>query len=616
MSLKTNILILFSLLGFNLLISQELPPVITYTPDIYGADNQNWSISQSSNKHIYVANNNGLLEFNGENWTLHKSPNETIMRSVLVVGELIYTGCFMEFGFWKKSNTGTLQYTSLSKDLNLIEDEQFWKIIELDGFVLFQSLDRIYIYNVSTKEFRILGTDKKITKMYKVDDSIYFQRQYDGIYRILNGEEQLVFTYPEIINDIVVNIYQKDQGLLFQTQNSGFYNYSNNRIEQWPVNLGANDQLDNYSIYHSLQLKNGNYVLGTVSAGIIVLNNNGELVFRVNQEQGLNNNTVLSTYEDMTNNLWLGLDNGINCININSPFRVFRDDIGKLGTVYCSAIYQGRLYLGTNQGLYSKRLNIIEDYKYIEETKGQVWSLSVIDNQLFCGHNNGTFLIDNDEAIKVSGIEGVWDIKSMPGSNDYLLQGTYSGFYVLQKENARWKVTHKVRGFDRSAKFFEFSSSDELLVNHEYKGVFILTMADNYTSIIEEQEVENTTKAAYSSLFKYGGNVYYAYKNGVYKYIVSEKRFEKDPSLSAVYKPEDYVTGKMISIENARELWGFTTNEIVYVSPGKLTNELEINRLQFPSKLRKTATGYENVSKLTEDKYVFGTTTGYFLLEK
>ncbi|NNC46224.1 MAG: LuxR family transcriptional regulator, partial [Winogradskyella sp.] len=308
MLLRRTFLILICFIGCCHLFSQELPPVITYAPDAYGADNQNWSISQSSDKYIYVANNRGLLEFNGENWKLHSSPNETIMRSVLVVDDLIYTGCFMEFGYWKTSKQGLLEYTSLSRDLELIEDEQFWKIVELDGFVLFQSLDRIYIYNVQAKTFRILGTDKKITKMYKVDDSIYFQRQYDGIYRIINGEEELVFTDAELIDDIVINIYQRDNDLLFQTQNNGFYSYTNNVIKPWTIVLGGKGQLSDYSVYHSIRIANGSFVLGTISAGLIVLDRDGKFQFSINQEQGLNNNTVLTAFEDITNNIWLGLD--------------------------------------------------------------------------------------------------------------------------------------------------------------------------------------------------------------------------------------------------------------------------------------------------------------------
>ena len=110
--------------------AQELPPIKAYTSKNYQAGNQNWGISQDSNKNMFFANNEGLLHFDGNNWTLYNSPNKTIMRSVLAVGERIYTGCYMEFGFWEKNPAGAYQYTSLSQDIagRLVEDEQFWSI--------------------------------------------------------------------------------------------------------------------------------------------------------------------------------------------------------------------------------------------------------------------------------------------------------------------------------------------------------------------------------------------------------------------------------------------------------------------------------------------------------
>ena len=120
-----------------------------FYPAEYNAQNQNWAIAQSPEKLIYAANSEGLLEYNGANWTLYASPNETIMRSVTAIGGKIYTGSYMEFGYWEKNLLGVLEYKSLSQDLKveLKQDEEFWKIIGIDDFIIFQSLNRIYIYN-------------------------------------------------------------------------------------------------------------------------------------------------------------------------------------------------------------------------------------------------------------------------------------------------------------------------------------------------------------------------------------------------------------------------------------------------------------------------------------
>ncbi|MEB8389505.1 hypothetical protein OO012_20065, partial [Rhodobacteraceae bacterium KMM 6894] len=115
-----------------------------FSPGDYQGGNQNWMVSQASNKYIYAANNAGLIEYNGEKWKLHESPNGTIIRSVKVIGALIYTGSYMDFGYWEKDQFGNLQYTSLSDQLKepFVEDEQFWNILDFGDWVLFQSLDR------------------------------------------------------------------------------------------------------------------------------------------------------------------------------------------------------------------------------------------------------------------------------------------------------------------------------------------------------------------------------------------------------------------------------------------------------------------------------------------
>jgi hypothetical protein len=115
------------------------------------------------NQFVYFANNEGLLEYNGSNWTVYPSPNETIIRSVKVVDDKIYTGCYMEFGFWKRKPNGLLEYTSLSSKIKnkLIEDEHFWNIINLDQWVLFQSFNRIYVYNTKEKTFQFIIYERK-----------------------------------------------------------------------------------------------------------------------------------------------------------------------------------------------------------------------------------------------------------------------------------------------------------------------------------------------------------------------------------------------------------------------------------------------------------------------
>ena len=109
---------------FQILVGQALPPIENFGISDYGAGSQNWAISQDDNNHIYVGNNKGLLEYNGSAWKLYPSYNSTIIRSVKVIENKVYTGFYMDFGYWGKDSNGAFKFHSLVKDLKLelIED--------------------------------------------------------------------------------------------------------------------------------------------------------------------------------------------------------------------------------------------------------------------------------------------------------------------------------------------------------------------------------------------------------------------------------------------------------------------------------------------------------------
>ena len=334
--------IIFFLLNFLLvtpfLFSQEIPPIQVFSTEDYGAENQNWSITQDEDKFIYVANNKGLLEYNGVNWHLFSTPNETIMRSVYCYNKKIYSGSYMDFGFWKRNEFGLLDYTSLvkSNNIKMLEDEQIWEIVELDGWMLFKSLQRIYLYNINNNEVKIIESDKNLIKLSKVENSVYFQEIEKGIFRIENGLPKLISDNDIFKNNKIVEIFNKENKLLFLTQKSGFYYLENNTLQKW--NLPYKN-LELKTIYSAKQLKNGDFVIGTISSGLLYLNNNGTLSYQITQSLGLSNNTVLSTFEDIDHNLWLGLDNGINTLNLTSPFRLYTKQNNFWGTIYSSIVF-------------------------------------------------------------------------------------------------------------------------------------------------------------------------------------------------------------------------------------------------------------------------------------
>ena len=614
LKLLKNIFSLFILLVSLLSEAQELPPIKNFTPNMYGAENQNWAISQNLDNYIYVANNVGLLEYNGAKWQLYTLPNGAVVRVVNVVNSKIYTGAYMEFGYWEKNQYGKLIYESISSKIkNDLVEEDFWNIIPFDSFILFQSLQRIYIYDTINESFNIIDAKVPLTNIFKVDGSLYFQKKGIGVFRIENGEPTLISDDPILKNNIIVNIYLINDLLFFQTQELGIFKFNDTKISKWDI--PANASIKNLNVYSSLQLKDGSIVLGTISDGIYHLSETGNLITSINQEKGLNNNTVLSLFEDNDQNIWLGLDNGVSVINFNSPFSVYNDLKGKLGSVYASVVFNNKLYLGTNQGLFYKKLNSNENFKFISGTKGQVWCLKVIDNTLFCGHNSGTFVVDNSNATLISNVMGTWDIKPI-FKTGLLLQGNYNGLSVLKKIGNNWTYRNTLEGFNISSRFFEFSEENEIFVHHESNGVLNLKVDANFERVLNYKKEPSAPKSLKSSLVTYYNKLIYASNLGVFEYVKEQQKFIRDTILTNNFiNSDNYISGKLIVEDKTNTLWGFTKKSLVYFSPGKLDNVLRPHNISLTADLRNFLPGFESMSYLTDAVYLFGTLRGYIKLD-
>ena len=595
------------------LFSQELPPIQNYTPKTYNGEYQNWAISQSSSKLIYIANHSSLLEFDGYTWRSYKLPSASIIRSVEVVDDRIYTGSYREFGYWTKEDSGQLSYTSLSAllDSPVSMDEEFWDILVHDHWVLFQSLDRIYIYDLFEKDFKIIDANSAKAKLHKIKDKVYFQKAREGLFTLDKGKPVLVTDHQVLKSQSLIGLYHYKGNLLLVTDNAKWYLYDHNTLTPFSTDM---DSLD-LRIYSSIRLSDDTFVVGSISNGFFHLDQNGHQIRNVNQSKGLNNNTVLSLFEDADKNLWLGLDNGLSVVNLHSPFNEYIDKLGKLGVVYAALNHEEYLYLGTNQGLFVRRSDSQDDFKMIRGTQGQVWSLQRVHQTIFCGHNSGTFVIRGDQAELVSDFRGTWGVKVMAQRDDLVLQGNYNGLSVLEKENGHWSLRNIIEGFDTSSRFFEINDLD-VVVNHEQKGVFHLVLDTAFQKVVR---VDNVGPISHSSnLFQFQDQLYYKTFTGIYAIDDKLTDITLDSAMTdIVFKDNQRPISILIPDSLEQRVWYFTENGIKYIHQSSLSGKLNDFNIPIPNTLSNNlgVSGFENISKISNSRYLIGSSNGYISLD-
>jgi len=601
---------LFFMLCSHFTISQELPPIQVYAPDDYQAGNQSWALTQGERGFLYAANNKGLLEFNGGQWTLYPSPNETIIRCVQAHDGKIYSGCYMDFGVWDRDDLGVLRYKSLSDSVRdeMVADEHFWNILVHRQKLIFQSLDQVFIYHPDNGQIEHFGPENGIDKLFASGQRLFFSDETKHLYELEAGAVKYLTSRP--LPSRIIHAELLGQEIRILTDSDGFFLL---KKDGTLINLSETEAIADTRIYSALSLQDGRLVVGTITKGIFILDSSLQLIHRIAQVNGLSNNTVLSLFADSANNIWAGTDNGISCINLGSAFRKFTDRTGRLGTIYAAIKYENRLYLGTNQGLFVRELAQPMQYRLVTGTKGQVWSLFTYEGSLFCGHDQGTFIIRDGRAESIFNKSGTWQFTPVPDRPDLILQGNYDGISILVKKGKDWSLRNKIEGFDLSARFLGLLPGQELYIGHEYKGVFGLQLDTNYQEVVENKHYATPEKGKNAGLARFKNRVLYFSREGVFFLQNFKEGFKKDERLSSLLAGTHYESGRM-SVEQDNRLWCFTSKQIVYLSEGSLSDDLTVNEIAVPAGLLNMMSGYENIELLDNKHYLIGTAQGYLMM--
>jgi hypothetical protein len=505
----------------------------------YRGGTQNWNIVDDEQGNIYVANNNGTLRFDGEDWEIFPASNNSVVRS-LAYGDdrKVYVGAYNEIGVLEKSERTGIRYHTLNhlipEDSKNFDD--VWNIYQTSYGVVFQSFESVFIYKDNAVQ--VIKPQERFGNSFYVNNKYYVVEIGVGL-RVLENEtlrtvnEDILFTRDEITSLIPFN----ENELLIGTMNNGLHILSDQKLRRWDTEITR--ELIKSKLYCG-SVHNDTYLFGTIKSGLFVVNGRGDILEHLSRSNGLQNNTVLSLFADRQNNVWLGLDIGIDFLKSSLPTSVINDNFN-IASTYATATHKGRLYIGTNQGLYTKELDKLRShinikYDLVEGMEGQVWNLTVIDGQLLCGHHKGAYSIDGLQSRKLTDTRGVWNFKKVPGNENLLISGTYDGFITFAKDgNGLWQFRKKVEGFDVSSKDLIISSDKSLWMSHGYLGLYHIQLNESLDSVIAVKGYNGSNNLPAELpyfLHESGDDFFISTNQGIYQFDVQSGLFFKPDGLN------------------------------------------------------------------------------------
>jgi ligand-binding sensor domain-containing protein/DNA-binding CsgD family transcriptional regulator len=590
------------------------PLIKNYSRLAYNAGPQNWMIDQSEDGRIYFANNNGVLEFDGINWNLIPLPNEIVVRSVYVSNEnRIYAGGFNEFGYFEPNSKGRLVYHSLM-DIVPIEDRNFdeiWRIHETPDGLVFQSFTQlIFLQGESVKVVKAPG---RFHFSYLVNGQLILVDLEKGLFRYSMGQFFPLIGTDQIKGQEIWSVLPYGNKLLIATAENGIFIYDGNNLEEW--SSPASDFLKRNQVFSAIRINEDYLAFGTIQKGILICTNEGLPVQKISRENGLQNNTVLCLKKDRVGNMWLGTDNGIDYLEINSPLSILSHEHG-IGAGYTAAVYKDYLYLGTNQGVLYRKwddfLSTSSDGKFdiIESTRGQIWTLQLIDNHLFCGNNKGAYIIEGNTSTEISDVPGVWTFLKMPKHEDKIIAGTYSGLILFSKSGNKWRFDKSIKGFNESSRIMEVDTDGSIWMSHGFKGVFHIYLNQELDSV-QQVDFYNSNNGFSSEIginvTHLKGEIYFSASDGVYKYNLTTDAFEKENIFNELLPPNKLIKLKE---DNRGNIWCFSDDE---VSVLRLQEDGAYSDIRLPFKQLKgnLIGGFEFVYPINDDHILFGASSGF-----
>lgn len=487
-----SLLILFQFLLIEIQAKDQFT-VFQYKASDYHAQNQNWDLDKDQQDRLFVANNGGLLVMDGNRFRLFELPEKTIIRSVKCIDDRVYTGSFNEFGYWVEKENWEWEYHSLSEsmDQQVFQNDEFWKIIELNGIIYFQSFGNIITYD--GQQLESLKLPGAVLFLLEADERLFVQQINGCLFEIIDQqfveiEGSCIFKETE-----VKTILKHEKSLIIGTSSMGLYQLQDRQIK--PFKTEADESLKSYKINNGLVI-NDKLMLGTILKGLIVINMKGEVLYHLHSGNGLQNNTVLALKEDDNQNLWVGLDKGFDYIWFQSPLISYTDPGMEIGSVYSASFFKNQLYIGTNQGLYVFDHDGGGHFKkgrLYEGSQGQVWFIKEIDGKLYCGHNDGTFILENGNFRKVSNINGGYNLyRVLSGDHDLLIQSTYNGLVTFSKNKNIWQKSNTIKGFNAPVRMLESDHLGQLFLGHSISGLYLMQASPHYDSAIRVRKVDST----------------------------------------------------------------------------------------------------------------------------
>jgi ligand-binding sensor domain-containing protein/DNA-binding CsgD family transcriptional regulator len=499
-------------------------PIQNFTPAEYRAGIQNIDFAQNRDMTLFVANNLGVLSFNGNEWRTHDFRTGKKKRSLAFDERTnrLYVGSQGEFGYFEEE----WQYVSLIDQIppDSRDFDEVWDVLLVNDKVYFCTFQGIYAYDGQT--ISIIEHESRLERSFLANGKIFTQNQRGRLFEVEGSN--LVHNYPQAkTGEVIAGVIAEEEGYLLI--------YNSGQIE-WTTPLGVTRKYDDLIrvlegtyVNHVLQLSDTRLAISTQTSGLFLYNPQERSLEKITTREGLATNACLRSFQDHFGNLWVGMQNGIALIHLNSPMRLLNREINIQGSGYEAFETSDGIYYTTSNGIYFLAPNVTQCV-FLPGTEGPAYGMQEIAGKLYAGHHTGLFLLEKGQARRIANTDGLWKVKQLRSRPEFAIGGAYSGLYLFKMDtNRQLQAVRKISGFSASSRFFEEDRLGRIWVGQYYQGLYRLTLSENLTEVTVKNISEHSDLPIDEQivLSRIADELYLATNSGLYQLDATSGAVEK-----------------------------------------------------------------------------------------
>ena len=505
-------------------------PIKNFSPAEYGAGIQNIDFAQNRDLTLFVANNLGILSFNGNQWATYALNTGKKQRSLAFDegANRLYVGSQGEFGFFEDN----WRYVSLLDKIpeGARDFDEVWDVYLSDSKIYFCTFKGIYVYDGDS--VFVLSRQGGLNRSFSAGNKLFTQSSSGELFEIEN-RKLIPLNKTGHVQQIVAGVSQSEMGYVF------FYN--SGKIEVFQT-LGVAEAYPDLAkalagkfVNHVIEISDGRLVISTQRAGLFIYDPLRNEIENINTQVGLLSNECLRVFQDSSGNLWVGMQNGIALIDINSPLRLINQNINLQGSGYeAFETDDGNTYYTTSNGIYFLPKDSSRS-QFLIGTEGPAYGMQLINKKLYAGHHTGLFLLAGGKATRITTSDGLWQVKQLSANPNYAIGGTYAGLHLFQIDGqGELREINKIKGFNESSRFFEEDRKGRIWVGQYYKGLYLLTLGDSLREAVVTKVSDSSTLPIqqYILLSKIDDELYISSTKGVFRLDQKTDRIVEDQVFS------------------------------------------------------------------------------------